>query len=80
MDHLSKEEAENELILLPRETVLRARLRLLKPGEMLKLYKEEWHGTGKPFDVASRLARSLGWKFESGYQEDSKGWKFRRVK
>jgi len=80
MKIIPKEEADSYIIYKGKETFLRGKLKLLKQGEIAELNYDEWKGKGRPFPIANRLAKKMGWEMENGHQKDGKGWAFRRVK
>jgi hypothetical protein len=52
----------------------------LKPDEGLTIYKKEWRAHYAPTQMANRIAKRYGYKFEQGALLDRSGWRVLRVK
>ena len=52
----------------------------LKPGEGLTITKKEWQRNYAPSQMANRIAKKYGYKFEQGALPGRDGWSVLRVK
>ena len=81
MERITKEEFESvPLHRWGRTSHFYNEMMKLKPGEGLTIFKKEWRVTYAPTQMANRIAKKYGYRFEQGALPDRSGWRVLRVK